>query len=77
MDRTTLKRWQAERLRDAIRPGLTYLGRLRARMEKRGFLPSDRLVQLVQQAKKDLQALFMELHYLSCSSGVGKPRAEP
>jgi hypothetical protein len=46
-------------------------------MEKRGFLPSDRLFQLVQQAEKDLQALFMELHYLSCSSGVGKPGAEP
>jgi hypothetical protein len=68
-----LQRWQAERLRDAIRPSLTYLGRVRARMQKRGFLPSDRLFQLVRRAEDDLQALFVELH----GSGAGKKSADP
>src|SRR4051794_10864207 len=37
MDQINLERWQAERIRDSIRPSVAYVRRLRARMEKRGF----------------------------------------
>jgi hypothetical protein len=72
MDGTSLERWQAERLRDAIRPRLAYVRRLRVRMERRGFPGTDILYQLVRRVEDDLQALFVELHYLSCASGVGR-----
>ena len=37
------------------------------------FPDDDRLLLLVREAQKALQALCMEIHYLSCD-GVGKPR---
>ena len=61
MDGETIKPWQAERLRDAIRPSLTYLRRLRARMEKTGFpIVDDALFLLVRKAEEDVHALFVE-----------------
>ena len=41
-------------------------------MEKRGFSPDDRLLQLVTQAQAVMQDLSMELHYVSCKRGVGR-----
>jgi hypothetical protein len=41
-------------------------------MERRGFPGTDNLYQLVRRAEDDLQVLFVELHYLSCASGVGR-----
>jgi hypothetical protein len=59
MDHKSLERWQAERLRDAIRPKLAYVRRLRRRMERRGFPGTDKLCELVRRAEDDLQALFV------------------
>jgi hypothetical protein len=43
-----------------------------ARMEKRGFPPNDRLYQHAKRAYDAVCSLGVELHYLSCKSGVGK-----
>ena len=69
MDSGTIERWQAARLRDAVRPTLGYLYRLRERMTRVGFLPSDPLFQRVDRAYNAMHALFVELHYLSCEGG--------
>ena len=42
-------------------------------MLKVGFTQDDLLYQLVSQSYDTIQALFMQLHYLSCKSGVGRP----
>ena len=46
---------------------------MKARMLKVGFTQDDLLYQLVSQSYDTMQALFMQLHYLSCKSGVGRP----
>jgi hypothetical protein len=65
-----LKPWQAKVLCAALRPALGYLYRLRARMEKRRFAPQDQLFRLTVIAYEALHALTIELHYMSCGSGV-------
>jgi len=72
MNSETLKRWQAKKLSEGLYPGLNYLARLRGRMDKAGFPPSDKLYQLVQKAYDAMHALSVETHYLSCN-GVGRP----
>lgn len=62
----------AARIRHALRPKLQYLGRLKARMEDLGFVPSDPLFILVKNAHDSLHALCVELHYMSCKGGVGR-----
>jgi hypothetical protein len=57
----------------ALRPALGYLYRLRERMEKQGFPPNDKLLKLTDAAYNAIHALTVELHYLSCESGVGRP----
>ena len=68
-----LQPWQARRVHRAIQPSVGYLSRLKARMLKVGFTQDDLLYQLVSQSYDTIQALFMQLHYLSCKSGVGRP----
>lgn len=72
MDSQSLKAWQTRRIHRSLRPNLRYLYRLRTRMEKIGFHPSDPLFKLVNQAYDSVHALFIQLHYLSCE-GVGEP----
>jgi hypothetical protein len=63
----------AERLRSL----LNYLGRLKQRMERRGFSQDDPLYRTVFGAWQAVYSLTVELHYLSCKSGVGKtPKKE-
>ena len=50
-----------------------YLSRLKARMLKVGFTQDDLLYQRVSQSYYAIQALSMQLHYLSCKSGVFRP----
>jgi len=80
MDSRDLTRGQAERLREVVVPYLRYLHRLQRlqrRMELQGFPPNDRLYQLVCQTYDKVHNLCVELHYLSCQSGVGRePRSE-
>jgi len=68
-----LQPWQARRVHRALGPSVGYLSRLKARMLKVGFTQDDLLYQLVSQSYDAIQALFMQLHYLSCKSGVGRP----
>jgi hypothetical protein len=64
---------QAQALKEKLRPMLAYLGRLEKRMHKRRFPPDDKLVHLVRHAYNAMHALNVEIHYLSCTSGVGQP----
>lgn len=74
MDSDHLQRWQVEKIRDIVRERLTYLTRFKSRIEKAGFSQGDPLFQCVAAAQAAAQALFMECHYLSCESGVGRPK---
>jgi len=68
-----LQPWQARRIHQAFQPSVGYLHRLKSRMLKVGFIQDDLLYQLVSQAYDTIQVLSMQLHYLSCKSGVGRP----
>jgi hypothetical protein len=70
---TRLTRKQAESFRNKIPPMLHFLLLCRRRMDARGFDPNSRLYMLVDKAQSSLQSLFVELHYISCGSGVGEP----
>jgi hypothetical protein len=71
MKQDDIKRWQARKLAEVLHPQLGYLYRLRSRMEKTGFLPSDPYYRLVEKAYDAVHALWIETHYMSCS-GAGK-----
>jgi hypothetical protein len=62
----------ADELRQKIRPSLAFLGRLRHRMEQRGFPPEDELYRSVAKAYLAMQELHVRLHYQSCEHGVGR-----
>ncbi len=64
---------QAQALKEKLRPMLSYLGRLQRRMHKRRFPPDDKLIHLARDAYNAMHALNVEVHYLSCTSGVGRP----
>lgn len=70
MDSQHVQRWQAEQLLESLRPALQYLHRLKGRMEKVGFVPGDPLYDRVVKAHQEMQALFTEVHYLTCEHGV-------
>ena len=70
VDSSHLNPWQAKLMCAALRPTLGYLYRLRDRMEKRRFPPTDKLLCLTTAAYKALHALTIELHYLSCGGAV-------
>ena len=76
MDSSQLRPWQAKKIRAALAKSLGYLTRLKRRMELTGFPPSDPLYALTVRAQHDMQALLMELHYLSCEGGVGNVRSD-
>jgi hypothetical protein len=63
----TLSREHAEAIREPIRRQLAYLGRLRTRLTKRGFTPTDALYQRVEAAWNATQALSVEVHYMACA----------
>jgi hypothetical protein len=71
MDSAPIVRWQAAKLREAVRPTVGYLYRLRERMTRVGFLPSDPLFKRVDRAYDAMHALFVELHYLACAEAGG------
>jgi hypothetical protein len=70
MDSDQLKPWQAKVMCAALRPTLGYLSRLRDRIEKRRFPPTDKLLRLTTAAYEALHTLTIELHYMSCGGGV-------
>jgi hypothetical protein len=74
MDASDLTTDQAKQLFNRIQPQLRYLHALRGQMEKRGFPPDDKLRQLVERAHASVHSLYIELHYMSCASGVWRER---
>ena len=72
MDSTRIKPWQAKLMHATLRPALGYLYRLREHMERRGFPPNDKLLKLTIAAYNAIHSLTVELHYMSCESGVGR-----
>jgi len=69
-----LAREQAWALKNKLQPMLGYLGRLKRRMIRRGFLNDDPLLAAVVRAEDAMHALHVEVHYLGCESGVGRER---
>ena len=67
-----LTRDQARALKNKLQPMLSYLGRLKERMRRRGFLAEDRLLQAVCRAEDGVHALSVEVHYLACGDRVAK-----
>ena len=76
MDSRDISRAQAEEMRDRLRTYANYLHRLRRRMDARGFPLSDELLLATDRAYDEARGLVMNLHYLSCKSGVGRPPRE-
>jgi hypothetical protein len=73
MSFTRLTPKQAEAFRNKIQPMLRFLLFCKRRLDSRNFDPKSRLYGLVDKAYDALHSLHVELHYLSCSHGVGRP----
>jgi hypothetical protein len=67
-----LSKEQIHRLKAQATRHLRYFNRLVDRMTRVGFPPSDSLWIGAVQARNALHALSVELHYLTCDSGVGR-----
>jgi len=63
---------QAAKINDRIRPLVSYLYRLKERMERRSFPRDDPYYLLVVRAHDAMHRLFVETHYMSCKQGVGR-----
>jgi hypothetical protein len=72
MTRDDIQPAQAAAIRKIVWPMLGYLTRLQQRMEKVGFTLNDPLYQSVKKARESVFDLSMDLHYLSCTGGVGR-----
>jgi hypothetical protein len=77
VDSSKLQPWQARKIRAALQRATGYLSRLKRRMEITGFPPDDELYLLTVEAHRSMQDLLMELHYMSCESGVGRAPKGP
>jgi hypothetical protein len=55
----------------------TFLARLRRRWQETGCHHDDNLYLAVCDAYEGVQRLSVQLHYLSCTSGVWKPKKPP
>jgi hypothetical protein len=75
MQADDLTREQARALKNKLQPMLSYLGRLKDRMRRKGFVADDRLLAAVCRAEDSVHALSVEVHYLVCGDRVG--RAQP
>jgi hypothetical protein len=67
-----LTRDQSKLVDNRLRPMLGYLNKMLDRMHTVGFLPDDKLLRLVVEARDAMHGLCVELHYASCGHGVGK-----
>jgi len=59
-------------IRESLQPTLGYLFRLRERLGQVGVLPDDLLFKMVSKTYVAMHALCIDLHYRSCSGGVGR-----
>jgi hypothetical protein len=76
MNSSELKTWQAAKMKAKLGPFLSYLYHLVQRMNQRGFPPDDKLYQIALRTYNDLHHLCMELHCLSCKSGLGRGKKD-
>jgi hypothetical protein len=76
MDSDDLTPEQAGILYRGLVGGMTYLLRLRTRMEKARFRQDDQVYQMVCKAYDAMHRLSVELHYRSCKGGVGRPKRD-
>lgn len=60
----------AEAVRKRLCESLRYVGELRDRIQHRGALPNEPLLMELRSAYDALHAACVDLHYLSCTSGV-------
>lgn len=74
MQSNDLTKEQARALKNKLHPMLGYLGRLKKRMVRRGFLNDDPLLAAVCRAEDAMHALHVETHYLACGDSVGRER---
>lgn len=74
MQSNDLTKEQARALKNKLHPMLGYLGRLKRRMVRRGFLSDDPLLAAVCRAEDAMHALHVETHYLACGDSVGRKR---
>jgi hypothetical protein len=72
MQSSDLTNAQARALKNKIHPMLGYLGRLKRRMVRRGFLNDDPLLAAVVKAEDAMHAMHVETHYLSCGDKVAR-----
>jgi len=73
MDSKRLTPSQARIIGKSLYRQLNYLYRLKTRMAAVGFPPKDPLYLMVCDAYDALHRLSVEIHYMSCSSGAGRP----
>jgi hypothetical protein len=72
MDSDKLSTEQAGQMRKSLFRLTNYLSRVVKRMERTGFPPNDPLFKSARRAYDAVCTFCMDLHYLSCKSGVGK-----
>jgi hypothetical protein len=62
---------QAARLRVLIAVPRRWINRVVSRMNKLGFMPNDPLLVAAERVQTALQGFGSQVHYASCSHGVG------
>jgi hypothetical protein len=76
MDSDDLTTEQAEKMHRSLFRLANYLSRVVRRMERTGFPPNDPLFKSARRAYDAVCSFCVDLHYLSCKSGVARPPRE-
>jgi hypothetical protein len=64
---------QAEVIQSRVEPATRYLCKLYARLNETGCPGDDSFRRAVEKAYGAMRDLSMELHYIGCQAGVGRP----
>ncbi len=67
---------QAAAFRDLVQPMLGFLYRCKRRLEAKAFDHNSKLFRVVDKAYDAMHSLHLELHYISCGRGVGRPNED-
>jgi hypothetical protein len=71
-----LTREQAEWLCNQVIPMMVRVGRIREKLERRGYRRDHKLYRAVSECYDALHGLRVTAHYESCGHGVGTPTSE-
>ncbi len=77
MDSSNLRPEQCDAMRKRVMEMRRYLRRVSERMQRRRFPHNDPLWKLVNDAENSLHVLWVNLHYRSCSMGLGEVSSLP